>query len=88
DLSGIPVFNRAVLEVTRAIDPGRTLTYGQVAHRIGQPGGAQAGRRVGWGPRPAPAASPPRPLALFAPPRAPRHKAAASKLRPRSRPTQ
>jgi methylated-DNA-[protein]-cysteine S-methyltransferase len=40
--SGIPELQRAVYTVTRAIDPGHTLSYGQVAARIGAPDAAQA----------------------------------------------
>ncbi|MFI6364744.1 methylated-DNA--[protein]-cysteine S-methyltransferase [Nocardia sp. NPDC050630] len=51
--SGIPEFHRAVYEVTRAIDPGHTLSYGQVADRIGAPGAAQAvGQALGRNPIP------------------------------------
>ncbi len=42
DHTDLPDFHRAVYGVTRAIDPGHTLTYGQVAQRIGAPGAAQA----------------------------------------------
>ncbi|WP_405160180.1 MGMT family protein [Nocardia sp. NBC_01499] len=53
DTSAIPEFHRAVFEVTRAIDPGHTLTYGQVADRIGAPGAAQAvGQALGRNPIP------------------------------------
>ncbi|CAM4209227.1 methylated-DNA--[protein]-cysteine S-methyltransferase [Nocardia ninae] len=53
DTSGIPEFHRAVYEVTRAIDPGHTRTYGQVADRIGAPGAAQAvGQALGRNPIP------------------------------------
>lgn len=53
NLGGIAEFDRAVLEVTRAIDPAHTLTYGQVAQRIGQPGAAQAvGQALGRNPIP------------------------------------
>ncbi|MBF6292523.1 methylated-DNA--[protein]-cysteine S-methyltransferase [Nocardia farcinica] len=53
DLGAVPDFHRAVYEVTRAIDPGRTLTYGQVAHRVGLPGAAQAvGQALGRNPVP------------------------------------
>ncbi|MFX0579977.1 methylated-DNA--[protein]-cysteine S-methyltransferase [Nocardia nepalensis] len=52
-INGIPEFHRAVYAVTRAIDPGHTLTYGQVATRIGAPGGAQAvGQALGRNPIP------------------------------------
>ncbi|MGO4613798.1 methylated-DNA--[protein]-cysteine S-methyltransferase [Nocardia sp. 2YAB30] len=51
DTSEIPQFHRAVYEVTRAIDPGHTLSYGQVADRIGAPGAAQAvGQALGRNP--------------------------------------
>ncbi|WP_433198142.1 methylated-DNA--[protein]-cysteine S-methyltransferase [Nocardia sp. CA-107356] len=50
---GIPEFHRAVYKVTRAIDPGHTLSYGQVADRIGAPGAAQAvGQALGRNPIP------------------------------------
>ncbi|WP_024801762.1 methylated-DNA--[protein]-cysteine S-methyltransferase [Nocardia sp. BMG51109] len=53
DQSGSPEFHRAVYEVTRAIDPGHTLSYGQVADRIGMPGAAQAvGQALGRNPIP------------------------------------
>lgn len=46
-------FSRRVHEVVRAIPPGQTLTYGQVAERVGEPGGAQAvGRAMGANPVP------------------------------------
>jgi len=44
---------RDVYAVARAIPPGATLTYGEVARRIGRPGGAQAvGRALGANPFP------------------------------------
>ncbi|WP_369640622.1 methylated-DNA--[protein]-cysteine S-methyltransferase [Nocardia sp. JMUB6875] len=53
DLSPLNDFDRAVYEVTRAIDPGHTLNYGAVANRIGAPGGAQAvGQSLGRNPIP------------------------------------
>jgi methylated-DNA-[protein]-cysteine S-methyltransferase len=51
DMSGVPEFNQRVYEVTRAIAPGRTLTYGEVASRIGEPGAARAvGQALGHNP--------------------------------------
>ena len=44
DLSGIPEFQRAVLKAVASIPPGETLTYGQVARKIGKP---KASRAVG-----------------------------------------
>ncbi|MET7770803.1 methylated-DNA--[protein]-cysteine S-methyltransferase [Nocardia sp. NPDC005366] len=53
DTSAIPDFHRRVYDVTRAIDPGHTLSYGQVADRVGAPGAAQAvGRALGRNPIP------------------------------------
>lgn len=48
---GEPEFNRRVYEITRGIPPGRTLTYGDVAQRIGDPGAARAvGQALGHNP--------------------------------------
>ncbi|MGI5222596.1 methylated-DNA--[protein]-cysteine S-methyltransferase [Nocardia sp. CA-290969] len=53
DLTGLPEFHRAVYSVTRAIDPGHTLSYGEVADRTGTPGAAQAvGQALGRNPIP------------------------------------
>ena len=47
----VPEFNRRVYEVTRAIPPGRTLTYGEVAKAIGDPGASRAvGQALGSNP--------------------------------------
>jgi methylated-DNA-[protein]-cysteine S-methyltransferase len=51
DMSNVPQFNQRVYEVTRAIPPGRTLTYGEVAAQIGEPGAARAvGQALGHNP--------------------------------------
>jgi methylated-DNA-[protein]-cysteine S-methyltransferase len=51
DLDGVPEFNRRVYEIARTIPPGRTLTYGQVARRLGMPGAARAvGHALGRNP--------------------------------------
>lgn len=42
DLDGMPDFDQQVYAVARTIPPGSTLTYGDVAARVGQPGAAQA----------------------------------------------
>lgn len=53
DLAAVPLFNARVYAVARAIPAGRTLTYGEVAARIGEPGAAQAvGRALGENPVP------------------------------------
>lgn len=51
DMTGVPEFNQRVYQVTRAIPPGRTLTYGEVAWRIDEPGAARAvGQALGNNP--------------------------------------
>ena len=51
EMSGELDFNRRVYEITRAIPPGRTLTYGEVAQRIGEPNAARAvGQALGHNP--------------------------------------
>lgn len=51
DMSRLPAFNQAVYQTTRAIPPGQTLTYGQVASQLGQPGAARAvGQALGRNP--------------------------------------
>ena len=35
DWSGVAGFDRAVLDICRAIPPGQTLTYGEIARRLG-----------------------------------------------------
>ncbi|WEK50109.1 MAG: methylated-DNA--[protein]-cysteine S-methyltransferase [Candidatus Kaistia colombiensis] len=53
DPDHIPPFNQRVYDVTRAIPPGQTLTYGEVAAAIGEPGAARAvGRALGENPYP------------------------------------
>ncbi|MFJ7219688.1 methylated-DNA--[protein]-cysteine S-methyltransferase [Amycolatopsis sp. NPDC098790] len=53
DLAGVPEFHRRAYEVARAIPPGKTLTYGEIAHRLGLPGSAQAvGQAMGHNPFP------------------------------------
>ena len=51
DMRAEPDFNRRVYAVTRAIPPGRTLTYGEIAQEIGEPGSARAvGQALGHNP--------------------------------------
>jgi methylated-DNA-[protein]-cysteine S-methyltransferase len=44
DLEDVPAFDREVYAVARTIAPGKTLTYGEIAARIGEP---DAAREVG-----------------------------------------
>jgi len=51
DMSQVPPFHRRVFEATRAIRPGATRTYAQIAGEIGEPEAAQAvGRALGANP--------------------------------------
>lgn len=53
DLRAVPAFDRRVYEVVRTIPAGATLTYGEVAARLGAPGAAQAvGQALGRNPFP------------------------------------
>jgi O-6-methylguanine DNA methyltransferase len=42
DLDGLPAFDAAVYRIVRAIPPGSTITYGEVAVAAGSPGAARA----------------------------------------------
>lgn len=51
DMRGVPPFHQRVYAVARAIAPGRVLTYGDVAARLGEPGAARAvGQALGHNP--------------------------------------
>lgn len=53
DLAGLPDLHRRVYDVALTIQPGETLTYGEVARRIGEPHAAQAvGQALGKNPVP------------------------------------
>jgi methylated-DNA-[protein]-cysteine S-methyltransferase len=53
DVDGLPEFNRRVYALARTIPPGVTLTYGEVAMRLGTPGMARAvGQALGQNPWP------------------------------------
>ena len=53
DLERAGEFERRVYEIARAIPPGSTLTYGEIAERLGDPGAAQAvGQSMGRNPWP------------------------------------
>lgn len=53
DLGGASDFDRRVYQAVRAIPPGETRTYGQVAEAVGESGAAQAvGRAMGSNPVP------------------------------------
>ncbi|HTP40525.1 MAG TPA: methylated-DNA--[protein]-cysteine S-methyltransferase [Steroidobacteraceae bacterium] len=53
DMSAVPDFHRRAYDVARRIPPGSTLSYGELAERIGQPGAARAvGQAMGRNPFP------------------------------------
>jgi len=53
DMALVPPFNRRVYEIARAIPPGSTLSYGEVAARLGDPTAARAvGQALGDNPFP------------------------------------
>jgi methylated-DNA-[protein]-cysteine S-methyltransferase len=50
-MTGVPPFHQRVYAVARAIAPGHTLTYGEVAAALGEPGAARAvGQALGHNP--------------------------------------
>ena len=51
DMNDVPEFHRRVYDIARTIPPGVTLTYGQIAKRLGDPGAARAvGQALGRNP--------------------------------------
>ena len=53
DFSGVQDFERRVYAAARALDPGQTCTYGEMAHAIGQPAALRAvGQALGHNPWP------------------------------------
>jgi len=51
DMSRVPAFNARVYETARAIPPGKTRTYGEIARAIGDAGAARAvGQALGRNP--------------------------------------
>jgi len=53
DLDGQSAFNLRVYQIARAITPGETSTYGEVAKAMGEPGAARAvGKALGENPWP------------------------------------
>jgi methylated-DNA-[protein]-cysteine S-methyltransferase len=51
DMDAIPTFERRVYELARTIAPGKTLTYGDIAKTLGDPGSARAvGQALGRNP--------------------------------------
>jgi methylated-DNA-[protein]-cysteine S-methyltransferase len=53
DMDGVPDFHQRVYDVARTIRPGETMTYGDIARRLGDPGSARAvGQALGRNPIP------------------------------------
>jgi methylated-DNA-[protein]-cysteine S-methyltransferase len=52
DMERIPPFERRVYEIARTIPPGATLSYGEIAARMGEPDAREVGRALGRNPYP------------------------------------
>jgi len=53
DMAGVPEFQQQVYAVIRSLPRGVTMTYGEIAARVGAPGAAQAvGQAMGHNPFP------------------------------------
>ena len=53
DMDGVPAFHRRVYEVARTIPPGTTISYGEIASRLGEPHASRAvGQALGRNPFP------------------------------------
>ena len=53
DMGRVPAFHRRVYDVARTIPPGTTLSYGEIAARLGEPHAARAvGQALGRNPFP------------------------------------
>jgi methylated-DNA-[protein]-cysteine S-methyltransferase len=51
DMDGVPPFHQRVYELARRLLPGETLTYGELARQLGDPGAARAvGQALGANP--------------------------------------
>lgn len=51
DMTGVPPFYQRVYALSRQIPPGETLTYGELARQLGEPGAARAvGQALGANP--------------------------------------
>ena len=51
DMQRVPPFHQRVFEIARAIDPGKTMTYGEVAQALSVPGASRAvGQALGSNP--------------------------------------
>jgi methylated-DNA-[protein]-cysteine S-methyltransferase len=52
DMDGVPAFHRRVYEVARTIPPGKTLSYGEIAARLGVRAARAVGQALGRNPFP------------------------------------
>ena len=51
DMTGVPPFHQRVYALARQMAPGETMTYGEMARRLGDPGAARAvGQALGHNP--------------------------------------
>lgn len=52
DMETVPAFERRVYEIARTIAPGETLTYGEIATRLGEADARDVGQALGRNPFP------------------------------------
>jgi methylated-DNA-[protein]-cysteine S-methyltransferase len=52
DMEGVPEFHRRVYEIALSIPPGRVLTYGEIASRLGMNNARMIGQALGRNPIP------------------------------------
>lgn len=53
DLRGVPEFHRKVYDIARSVPPGQTITYGEIARRLGVPHDSrEVGQAMGRNPVP------------------------------------
>jgi len=52
DMNGIPEFNARIYAIIRAVPPGKTITYGEIAKRLGAPEARDVGQAMGQNPFP------------------------------------
>ena len=50
DMARVPAFHRQVYEVARAVPPGATTTYGEIAARLGAPDAREVGQALAQNP--------------------------------------
>jgi len=52
DMAGVPEFNARIYAIIRAVPPGETITYGEIAKRLGDADARDVGQAMGQNPFP------------------------------------